>query len=105
MELNPEALMKIRLYTSEEGGRNGPIFSKYYSCPLLLDVNDNLYDCRIILNGITMNLGEEYVVPVKFLDFENAKRKIIIGKEILIWEGRWIGRGEIIKLYPDCPGL
>ena len=94
--MTPDAYLKVRFMTPEEGGRNTPIQGDYYACPLF--VEDEWFDCRLLIGGKTLALGQLYELPVKFMNKDSVLPKLSIGKVVTIWEGKDIGLGAVIKL-------
>lgn len=95
--MKPEAIIRIRFLTAEEGGRKTAIEGSRYGCPII--VNQQGYDCRFLLDGEgRFDLGETYEIPVKFLNPGLALKELKEGTEISLWEGKTIARGEVIKI-------
>lgn len=92
----PDAVINVRFLTTTEGGRNTAIDGKFYACPLFVD-NEG-FDCRLILEGRRLELGSTYVVPIKFLYRELVLPKLKVGKEVLLWEGRNVAKGQVVKI-------
>jgi hypothetical protein len=66
MNLHPDIFIEVRFKTSAEGGRQTPITipahaGYYYDCPLFIDGEG--FDCRILLKGVTLELGKTYDYP------------------------------------------
>ena len=68
--MKPDAIIKVRFKTTAEGGRQGPIVigEKPYGCPLL--VEGEAFDCRMLVNGQTLQLGNTYELPIKFVNLD-----------------------------------
>ena len=96
--MKPDVLIKVRLKTTAEGGRQGPIVigEELYGCPLFVD--GEAFDCRLLLNAQTLRLGETYELPVKFLNPDFALPKLSPGKPVKLWEGKDIAIGEVVRL-------
>lgn len=96
--MKPDALIKVRFKTTAEGGRQGPIVigEKPYGCPLF--VEGEAFDCRLLVNGQTLQLGESYELPVKFLNPDLVVSKLSPGKPVKLWEGKDIATGEVVRL-------
>jgi hypothetical protein len=90
--------LRFRFYTTNEGGRRTPVGGPevgFYSCPLIYD--DQAFDCRILLSGDALQLGETYERPIVFLSRAEALRWFPLGRELTLWEGRPVGQGELIE--------
>lgn len=98
--MKPDAVIKIRLKTTSEGGRQGPlaIARREYGCVLL--VNDEAFDCRFLVEDQLLELGGTYEIPIKFLCPELVLPKLSAATQVTIWEGKTIGVGEIVRLVP-----
>lgn len=96
--MNPDIIIKVRFFTASEGGRKTAVQGgPFYACPLFIE--NEAFDCRIILNGQRLELGLTYEVLAKFLCRELALPKVAVGKEVLLWEGRDIARGHVVKIF------
>jgi hypothetical protein len=103
--LRPDAVIEVRLKTTDEGGRQGAIvvpegFSMgRYCCPLFVD--GEAFDCCFLSFGKSLLLGETYQVPIKFLCPELVLPKLVEGKSITLWEGKDIGIGQVVLVNRD----
>lgn len=83
--MQPDVVLRLRLRTTAEGGRNGPVF-----------INPGMhFDCRWLVDGRALELGHEHDVPVKFLSFALVAPLLAVGKEIQMWEGGVFADGVI----------
>lgn len=94
----PDAIIRVRFKTATESGRNTAVEGNFYACPLFID--GEAFDCRLFLSGKRLELGEYYEVPVKFLNRDVVLPKLVVGKEIVLWEGKDVAIGNIVAL-PD----
>jgi hypothetical protein len=96
--VKPDAFIKVRFKTTAEGGRQGAVVigNTSYGCPLC--VEGEAFDCRLLLNDRTLQLGETYELPVKFLNPDVALRKLSAGKSVTLWEGKDIATGEVVRM-------
>jgi hypothetical protein len=98
--MKPDATIRIRLLTTEEGGRRGAIKGPRYGCALM--VKDKGFDCRLLLqDSESLELGNYYEVGVKFLNRESAVSELREGMRIRLWEGKTIANGEILAIHSD----
>jgi len=102
-KLTPNVMARVRLYTSEEGGRSQPIPAIQFSCPLFFQGEG--FDCRLLLDqpGIGLLLGESAVVPIKFLFPEDIMPRLKKGDQFRLWEGKEIAKGEVLEII-STPG-
>ncbi|MDN7875966.1 hypothetical protein [Burkholderia aenigmatica] len=97
--MQPDAVLRLRLRTTAEGGRNGPVLvnpGMHYGCPLVIE--GQYFDCRWLVEGRTLELGHEHDVPIKFLSFALVAPHLAIGKEIQMWEGGVFADGVITDI-------
>lgn len=97
--IKSDAIINVRFLTTAEGGRSTAVEGQFYACPLLVD--NEYFDCRLLLEGRRLELGSTYEVPVKFLFRELVLPKLISGKNVLLWEGRNVAEGRVIKITRD----
>lgn len=91
----PDAFLEVRFKTTEEGGRNTPVKGDFYACPLFVDGDG--FECRLLIKGQTLELGNLYEVPVKFMNKELILPKLDIGKVVMLWEGKDVGSGKVLR--------
>jgi len=97
--MKKEATISVRFLTSSEGGRHSAIEGDRYGCPLMVNDYQGV-DCRFVLEGNTIfELGQEYLIDIKFLNLDKALRCLNEGDEISLWEGKKIGIGSVIKIF------
>ncbi|TFZ46693.1 hypothetical protein E5C33_05720 [Stenotrophomonas maltophilia] len=90
-----DAIVGVRFLTVEEGGCNAAVEGIFYACLLLVD--NEAFDCRIVLDDRRLELGKDYEVPVRFLYRELPLSKLAVGKEIWLWEGRKVASGRVVS--------
>jgi hypothetical protein len=95
-EMKAEAVIEVRFKTTAEGGRRTDIVGYIYGCPLSVD--GKKFDCRMVLDGKTLKLGETYELLVEFLWPDLALPELSPGKDISLWEGREIATGRVLRL-------
>lgn len=93
----PDAYLEIRFRTKEEGGRNTAVSGDFYACPLFVD--GEAFDCRLLIAGKNLNLGDWYKIPVKFLNKDLALSRLVVGKEVTLWEGKDVADGAVIEIF------
>lgn len=97
--MKPDVTIRVRLLTTEEGGRSRGIAGPRYGCPLM--VKEKGFDCRLLLQSSDLlELGNSYEVGVKFLNREAAVPELEVGKEVSLWEGKTIAVGKVVALHP-----
>lgn len=95
--MKPDARLKVRFLTTEEGGRETAIHGDKYGCPVIFGGN-KAFDCRFVLSGQELfELGKVYEIQVKFLNPELAIKEFQRGVEVSLWEGRIIAEGKVIE--------
>jgi len=94
--MNPDVIIDVRFFLPEEGGRETAVREIYYACSLFIE--EEGFDCRLILNEKWIYLGLNYEIPVKFLLWENALKKIKIGSNFYLREGRSIAKGRVVEI-------
>lgn len=96
--MEPDAIIRVRLKTTAEGGRQSAILvgKDPFSCPLFVD--GEAFDCRLLITNQTLKLGGTYELPIKFLRSDLALPRLLLGKSVTLWEGKDIATGEIISL-------
>jgi hypothetical protein len=97
--LQPDAVIKVRFKRMDEGGRRGGLTCGVYHCICYLD--GVAHDCRVYLEERTLELGQEYRVPVRFLAPEIVIPKLSVGKIVSLWEGKEVATGEVVAIKPE----
>lgn len=97
--MKPDAVIEVRFLTTSEGGRNSSLVGQFYACPLIID--NKGFDCRLLLKGQCLELGSLYEVPVTFLYRESALPMLSVGTEVLLWEGRVVAKGRVVKFVDE----
>lgn len=96
--MKPEAIINVRFLTPDEGGRESPIKSDKYGCPLMINDKDG-FDCRFVLNQFTcFELGNDYDIYVQFVNSDIAMKCLREGTEISLWEGKTIAIGKVVRI-------
>jgi hypothetical protein len=98
----PDIYIKVVFKTSVEGGRKtslkrkSPLGPDFYGCPLIVD--GKIYDCRLLIGDMEIELGKYYEIPVKFLDKDLALPSLAVGKNITLWKGKQLADGQVSKI-------
>ena len=95
---NADATIKVRFRSPEQGGRAQPAGGHWYGCPMV--IRGEGFDCRLLLDGKTLEPERWYEVPVKFLSREQADTVLAVGQAITLWEGKTIAEGFITGIDP-----
>jgi hypothetical protein len=97
--MQADAIIRVRLKKAAEGGRQGPIVIGRvpYACALVLD--GEAFDCRVLVVDRTLQLGEAYELPVKFLNPVLVGPRLVPGKSLTLWEGKDIATGEVARVF------
>lgn len=97
-----DAIVRISLLPTAEGGRKSAIPSIVYVCPIFFgEQRKEANDCAFFLNEIDGKLepgGVPVVVPVTFLALELVAAKLHPGARFTLWEGRVIGEAEVLEV-------
>ena len=100
--LVPDAVVRVRLYDTREGGRQSAIPPIQYRCPVYIgEQREQANDCAFLLDRVARALepgGASQVVPIKFLVPELVADKLRPGTRLVLWEGREIGEAEVIEV-------
>ena len=94
--MEPDAIVKVRFKTPQEDGRRSSVTGNYYGCPFFVD--GEYFDCRLLLAGRQLDLGMTYEVPVAFLRPDLVVEKLTEGKAFVLWEGKDIAAGKVIRV-------
>ncbi len=96
--ITPDIFITIKFYKKEDGGRNIPTPSNFFSCVFV--IGDKNYDARMLLEGIgSIYPGDKKInVPVKFLCSDLVIPKINVGDKFYVRDGRVIADGIIEKI-------
>ena len=95
--MRPEVRARIRLFTTAEGGRKGPVLGPWFGCPTR--IQGKYFDCRLqTVPPGPIALGEPVEVQMQFLCPELALPLLAVGCEFALWEGRTIGEGIVLEL-------
>jgi len=73
--MKPDILAEIRLFRTEDGGREGPTPPDKFGC--VFEINGKYFECRLILNGVgPLSPGRTATVPINFLSPELVKEEL-----------------------------
>ena len=90
------SLIEVRFKASEEHGRQTAVHGDYYGCPFIVD--DEAFDCRLLLSSRYLELGKTYQVPVKFMNWQLVRPKLSEGKAFILGEGKAVATGKVVRL-------
>jgi hypothetical protein len=100
-----KVIAKIRLLSSEEGGRSQAIPPMAFGCPVFFDavpaLSDHAYDARLLVSerGRAISPGETVeAVGMIFLSPEDVFPHLRPGTTFTLWEGKTIGSGEVVAI-------
>src|SRR5688500_17145122 len=93
--MTPDIIMSVRIFLPSEGGRSTAVSGEVYGCPLF--VEDEGFDCRLLLHGVRLELVDVYEVDVMFLTRDVIISRLSIGKEVLVWERKNVGVVHVIN--------
>ena len=98
--LTPDILVRVRLRTAQEGGRQkGEIPPLQFRCPFVFE--GEMFDCRLLLDQVqtTLQPGATYEqIPVKFLFPDLVKPRLRSGASFKLWDGQDIADGEVTDI-------
>lgn len=96
-----DVIARVRLFSTEEGGRRTIIPATRFRCPVFFgEQRERGHDCVLLLDQLGTELapGQEINnVPIKFLCREAVADKLLVGTKFMLWEGKDIGEGEILS--------
>ncbi len=97
--MEPDAIIEVRFKTSAEHGRQTTVHGDYYGCPFMVD--NEAFDCRLLLHGRDLELGKTYQVPVTFMNWQLVRPRLSVGKAFMLWEGKHVATGKVVRLEKD----
>jgi len=93
----PDAIVEIELFATQDGGRHSALPLPQYGCPV--EISGEYFDCRVDLSEVGEILpGGKARVPIKFLYPEFVKPLLKFGLQFTLWEGRTIGSGRVVEV-------
>jgi len=101
-----DAMARVYLYPTEEGGRTQPLVLPWRGCPVLIDeVDDGFHDCFFWINDVAPVFpGQTATLPIAFLSPHLFADKLVLGRKFKMWELRIIGEGEITEVFYKLEG-
>ena len=98
--VSPDIVASVHLYTTEEGGREGPTPPERFGC--LLEVGSSAFDCRMLLGESgPLHPGTTARIPIKFLDFDAVRDLLHVGRKFTLRELRQIGEGTVEEVLQE----
>lgn len=93
----PHAIVRVKLYSTENGGRKKSIPPGRFGCPFVFD--GEAFDCRLLLDqtNTTLTPGDTAEIHIKFLYPELVKPHPSQGASFKLWEGGDFADGEVIS--------
>jgi hypothetical protein len=95
--MEADIYVKVRFRAAEEGGRRLAVSGDFYACPFLIEGKG--FDCRLLLAGRRLELGETYEVPIKFLNLQEVLPHLVEGQSFVLWEGKDVANGTVISIH------
>ena len=97
-----DALARVILRSTKDGGRASSIPLSMYRCPVFFeDDRSNAHDCVFFFNEVNVTPhpgGEAIIVPISFLVPELVVEKLLPTAILTLWEGKDIGKAEILAV-------
>ncbi|MBX5463744.1 MAG: hypothetical protein IRZ28_21985 [Steroidobacteraceae bacterium] len=101
----PDAIVRLTLRATHEGGRKSAIPRIVYRCPVFFgDQRKDANDCAFYLDeveGTAEPGGPSVIVPAKFFAPERVADKVRPGIKFALWEGRDVGEGEVLQVLRE----
>jgi len=95
----PDIEVRIRLLSTEEGGRSRPVYTGYRPH---FQIHETLQTSgeHVFLDKDVVHPGDEAIANILFIAPEHHPKSIWLGKEIDVKEGSMlIGRATVTKIY------
>ncbi len=94
--MSPDVTIEVRFRRCSEGGRSSSVLGQQFGCPMV--ISGEMFDCRLLIGDRTLELGEPYEVPVKFLNPQVAMSRLEPGCAIALWEGKVVADGKVLRI-------
>jgi hypothetical protein len=95
-DVQPAFTARVTLYTTEQGGRKGPIIGEWFGCPLKFNQADmTAWDCRLLTKNEPLEPGETKDFGIVFLTPEIGP-VFALAKKFYLWEGHIIGEAHCV---------
>ena len=98
--MQADILAEVYFKKTREGGRatniKGTSSDSSYGCSLFI-ANEG-FECRLIIGNQLYELGKHYLIQIKFMRSTVALSKLTINSSFLLWEGKIIATGRVIKI-------
>lgn len=93
----PELVADVTLYSTDDGGRRGPI-NPGYGCPVMISKREPLegWDALLLLRDEPLQPGETRRLGFVFLSGQEAVAQLKAAGRFFLWEGKFIGEAVII---------
>ena len=100
--LKADAIVRLTLRPTSDGGRKSAIPSIVYRCPVFFgDEREAANDCAFFLDEIQDKAepgGPPVIVSIRFLAPHLVADKLRPGAKFTLWEGRDVGEGEVLEV-------
>lgn len=95
--IKAQAIARVRLLTTLEGGREERTPRDFFGCVFCLDGEHN--DCRLLLADTgPLEPGQKAEVPLVFTSPDLVIPRLRVGSRFTLWEGRHIADGEVLRV-------
>jgi hypothetical protein len=104
-DVPPDALFRVTLWPTEDGGLTKALFGSFVGFPLHVDDgHPHLNDCRLLLGDLRLEPGSVADVPAVYLSPEEAQSRFPVGTVVKLWAGRFVGEAVVLKTStPEIP--
>ena len=98
--MQADILAEVYFKKTSEGGRainiKGTSSDSSYGCSLFI-ANEG-FECRLMIGNQLFELNKHYVMQIKLMRSTVALSKLTINSSFLLWEGKIIATGRVIKI-------
>ena len=98
--MQADILAEVYFKKTREGGRathiKGTSSDSSYGCSVFI-ANEG-FECRLMIGNQLFELNKHYVMQIKLMRSTVALSKLTINSSFLLWEGKIIATGRVIKI-------